>query len=789
MSTTTSTRSPRMAGRYSACRCGTIVPTGGALAAVERLGRGGRERERCRRRRGGSSSGGRGRRSPARTPALEDVVAAVPPSRLPADRALRRSRGPRPPRPRPEPAGLDRAAVRAARGGAGRGRAAGDRRGGPRAACARRGSRRGSSRTAAGRASSAASRRPDDDRPTLTIALDRLAGLRDLDERSGLATFGGGTVGPDVEAALAPHGLTLGHFPQSFERSTLGGWVATRSAGQQSLGFGRIEELFAGGRVETPAGSLEMPPIPRRPPARTCASSCSGRRAGSAIVTEATVRAVPKPGARGVPGLVPARTGRTRSRPRARSHRPACRSRWSARRRRSRRRRCSRSPAESRSPAARAATAPARRRTGTVPRARRGSGMERIVGAAVREAGSIVRRTAGRRRRVVGRHWVATRFRSPTSATAVGSGLRGRHARDRDRLDRCRTSRRRRSALRHGLDDVGERVHAFSHLSHVYPTGRASTRPTCSAARPTRTRRSTAGGAQGRGERGDRRPRRHDQPPARRRARPRAVSCRPRRESSGWTVLADVARRFDPDGIMNPGVLVERRERRPVTRRPGLTRPRDRRRDAERAGTRVRSARHAGRARPRPDRAIRLAAARLGRAGRRAVLALDRRGVRGPVGRRRRSAETIAAWRWHDPARHDRRHRRRRPAAPTGDRVARPAPDRGLPRDRRRSTGSRSARLASARRRRVPGRCEANWIRANEPDVWRQIRHYLFLSGFLIHRLTGRFVDSVAEPGRLHAVRLQALPLGEGGRLAVAAAPVDPAWLPELVPPTERSAT
>ena len=123
----------------------------------------------------------------------------------------------------------------------------------------------------------------DDDRPTLTIALDRLAGLTDLDERSGLATFGAGTLGPDLEAALAPHGLTLGHFPQSFERSTLGGWVAARSAGQQSIGFGRIEALFAGGRVVAPAGALEIPRrIRRRPRARTSASSCSGRRAGSA---------------------------------------------------------------------------------------------------------------------------------------------------------------------------------------------------------------------------------------------------------------------------------------------------------------------------------------------------------------------------------------------------------------------------------------------------------------------------------------------------------------------------
>ena len=47
--------------------------------------------------------------------------------------------------------------------------------------------------------------------PILTVALERLAGLRRLDERSGLATFGAGTTGPDLEEALRPHGLTLGH--------------------------------------------------------------------------------------------------------------------------------------------------------------------------------------------------------------------------------------------------------------------------------------------------------------------------------------------------------------------------------------------------------------------------------------------------------------------------------------------------------------------------------------------------------------------------------------------------
>jgi len=87
------------------------------------------------------------------------------------------------------------------------------------------------------------------DRPVLTVDLSRLNALISLNPESRLATFGAGVAGPDLEAALNAKGFTLGHFPQSFELSTLGGWIATRSAGQQALGYGRIERLFAGCRM------------------------------------------------------------------------------------------------------------------------------------------------------------------------------------------------------------------------------------------------------------------------------------------------------------------------------------------------------------------------------------------------------------------------------------------------------------------------------------------------------------------------------------------------------------
>jgi alkyldihydroxyacetonephosphate synthase len=98
--------------------------------------------------------------------------------------------------------------------------------------------------------------------PVLTVDMRRMNRLLDLDTKNRLARFGAGVSGPDLEAQLRAHGCTLGHYPQSYEYSTLGGWVSTRSRGQQSLGYGRIEQLFVGGNLEAPAGSLRLAPVP-----------------------------------------------------------------------------------------------------------------------------------------------------------------------------------------------------------------------------------------------------------------------------------------------------------------------------------------------------------------------------------------------------------------------------------------------------------------------------------------------------------------------------------------------
>ena len=131
---------------------------------------------------------------------------------------------------------------------------------------------------------------PPGTRPVLTINLSRLSRLLDLDPNAQLATFGAGVAGPDLEAQLRAHGYTLGHFPQSFEYSTLGGWVVTRSSGQQSLRYGRIEQLFAGGTMETPRGTLRIPTFPASAAGTDMREIVLGSEGRLGILTEATVR-------------------------------------------------------------------------------------------------------------------------------------------------------------------------------------------------------------------------------------------------------------------------------------------------------------------------------------------------------------------------------------------------------------------------------------------------------------------------------------------------------------------
>lgn len=128
------------------------------------------------------------------------------------------------------------------------------------------------------------------ERPVLTVSLGRFSGLQDLDEISGLATLGAGTTGPDVEAALGEHGFTLGHFPQSFELSTVGGWIATHSSGQESLGYGRIGDLVAGLHAVAPAGRLHVPALPASAAGPDLRWWLTGSEGRLGVITRATLR-------------------------------------------------------------------------------------------------------------------------------------------------------------------------------------------------------------------------------------------------------------------------------------------------------------------------------------------------------------------------------------------------------------------------------------------------------------------------------------------------------------------
>ena len=92
----------------------------------------------------------------------------------------------------------------------------------------------------------------------VSLDLRRFDQLISLDEVSGQAVFGAGVTGPDAERLLGERGFSLGHFPQSFQFATIGGFAATRSSGQDSAGYGRFNDMVRGLRVVTPVGTWDL---------------------------------------------------------------------------------------------------------------------------------------------------------------------------------------------------------------------------------------------------------------------------------------------------------------------------------------------------------------------------------------------------------------------------------------------------------------------------------------------------------------------------------------------------
>lgn len=131
--------------------------------------------------------------------------------------------------------------------------------------------------------------------PVVCVDLSRMDQVLSIDQTSRLASIQAGASGPAIERQLSQHGYTLGHYPQSFEFSTLGGWIATRSSGQQSYYYGRIEDMFAGGHVETPAGPIDLPTLPASAAGPDLRHLILGSEGRAGFITQAVLRVRPVP--------------------------------------------------------------------------------------------------------------------------------------------------------------------------------------------------------------------------------------------------------------------------------------------------------------------------------------------------------------------------------------------------------------------------------------------------------------------------------------------------------------
>lgn len=312
------------------------------------------------------------------------------------------------------------------------------------------------------------------DRPVLTVDLGRMNALISINPESLLATFGAGVRGPDMEAALHARGLTLGHFPQSFEYSTLGGWIATRSAGQQALGYGRIERLFAGGRIEAPAGTLTLPPFPASAAGPDLRELVLGSEGRAGIITEATMRVSRLPEAEEFHGLFfPSfEAGVAAVKDILQSRLPLSMVRLST-------------PEETEITLVLAGHEKAiglLERWLAVRRVGRDkcmlllgfTGSRGIVSAARARALALARRSDGVHvGQVFGKEWLKSRFRTPylrNTLWEMGYAIDTvETATSWESVPRMVTAVD--AALGHALDGDGERVHVFTHLSHLYPYG------------------------------------------------------------------------------------------------------------------------------------------------------------------------------------------------------------------------------------------------------------------------------------------------------------------------------
>jgi alkyldihydroxyacetonephosphate synthase len=136
---------------------------------------------------------------------------------------------------------------------------------------------------------------PAGEGPFLTLDLGEMTRVVRIDRQSATATVRAGIAGPDLERQLNAAGFTLGHFPQSFEYSTVGGWIATRSAGQKSTLYGKIEERVQGLRLAYPGGLLTTPATPAAAAGPDLVQLIVGSEGALGVITEANLRLAPLP--------------------------------------------------------------------------------------------------------------------------------------------------------------------------------------------------------------------------------------------------------------------------------------------------------------------------------------------------------------------------------------------------------------------------------------------------------------------------------------------------------------
>jgi alkyldihydroxyacetonephosphate synthase len=127
-------------------------------------------------------------------------------------------------------------------------------------------------------------------RAVICVDMRRMGDVLSLDEQSRTVTVEGGMRAPALERRLAASGLTLGHYPQSFEYVSLGGCAATRSAGQASSGYGAIEHMVKGLRLAAPAGEIELPPIPASAAGPSLRQTLIGSEGTLGVICELSLR-------------------------------------------------------------------------------------------------------------------------------------------------------------------------------------------------------------------------------------------------------------------------------------------------------------------------------------------------------------------------------------------------------------------------------------------------------------------------------------------------------------------